>query len=154
MPAARVRPDRAARTAPARIATPDPELAFRSCASPWSAPLDRGGPLELRGARHRPRRQRRPDAGVAPLRHDQPRPPETLIVETPANPTTEHSATFTFTGIDDLTPPQFLEYECRLDTRDPDAWLECFNPMIFTNLPIGHAHLRGARHRLAATTST
>ena len=30
-----------------------------------------------------------------------------------------------------------MEYECRLDTRDPEAWLECFNPMVFSNLETG-----------------
>ena len=40
-----------------------------------------------------------------------------------------------------------MEYECRLDTRDPDLWLECFNPAIFSNLTSGDAHVRGARHR-------
>ncbi len=36
-----------------------------------------------------------------------------------------------------MTPPMFMEYECRLDTKDPDLWLECTNPMIFSNLASG-----------------
>ena len=44
---------------------------------------------------------------------------------------------------------QFMEYECRIDTRDPDLWLECFNPAIFSNLTTG-------RHtvEVRATTGT
>ncbi|HEV2951489.1 MAG TPA: right-handed parallel beta-helix repeat-containing protein, partial [Actinomycetota bacterium] len=40
-------------------------------------------------------------------------------------------------GISDFTPPQFMEYECRLDSRDPDAWLECMNPAMYSNLATG-----------------
>ena len=64
-------------------------------------------------------------------------PPNAVIPEAPVNGTSDHSATFTFSAVDDITPPQFMEYECRLDTRDPDAWLECFNPMVFSNLETG-----------------
>ncbi len=30
-----------------------------------------------------------------------------------------------------------MEFECRIDTLDPDAWLECTNPAVFTNLTVG-----------------
>ena len=73
-------------------------------------------------------------------------PPETIIAEKPPLITNSRAATFTFSGTDNLTPPQFIEYECRLDTRDPDLWLECFNPTLFSNLTSGDAHDRGARH--------
>ena len=30
-----------------------------------------------------------------------------------------------------------MEYECRLDSRDPEAWLECTNPAMYSNLTTG-----------------
>ena len=30
-----------------------------------------------------------------------------------------------------------MEYECRLDSRDPDMWMECFNPAVYGNLTSG-----------------
>ena len=80
-------------------------------------------------------------------------PPETIIAEKPPLLSNSRAATFTFTGTDNLTPPQFLEYECRLDTRDPDLWLECFNPTIFSNLTSG-AHTIEVRASTATRTST
>ena len=63
--------------------------------------------------------------------------PNTIIVEHPPNPSFSRTGTFSFTATDNMTPPQFMEYECRIDTRDPDLWLECFNPAIFANLTTG-----------------
>ena len=50
----------------------DPELAFRGCSSPWSAPLAEEGNwvFEVRAVDRAG--QRRPDAGEPPVRHDQP----------------------------------------------------------------------------------
>ena len=66
-------------------------------------------------------------------------PPQTLILDGPADgsSTTSTTATFTFSATDDQTPPQFMEYECRLDTNDPDAWLECPVPASYSNLAPG-----------------
>lgn len=64
-------------------------------------------------------------------------PPQTIIAEKPPLTTSSRAATFTFTGTDNQTPPQFLEFECRLDTNDPDLWLECINPALFSNLTSG-----------------
>ena len=63
--------------------------------------------------------------------------PQTLIVEHPADPSFSRTGTFSFTATDNMTPAQFMEYECRIDTRDPDLWVECFNPAIFSNLTTG-----------------
>jgi large repetitive protein len=64
-------------------------------------------------------------------------PPDTIIAEQPPLETNSRAATFTFTGVDNGTPAPFLEYECRLDSRDPELWLECFNPTFFSNLTTG-----------------
>jgi hypothetical protein len=78
-------------------------------------------------------------------------PPDTIIHEapglTPGNTvpptpattpsTNSRSALFSFAAVSDFTPPQFAEYECRLDSRDPEMWLECFNPAMYSNLSSG-----------------
>ena len=78
-------------------------------------------------------------------------PPDTVIVEAPGltpgttvppapatTPTTNsRSALFSFRAVSDFTPSQFAEYECRLDSRDPEQWLECFNPAMFSDLTTG-----------------
>ena len=47
------------------------------------------------------------------------------------------AATFSFTAEHPNTPAMFMEYECRLDSRDPDLWVECFNPFMAANLTTG-----------------
>lgn len=42
----------------------------------------------------------------------------------PTDPTNSSSAIFTFTGIDDITEPFNLGFECRLDSTDDLAWVE------------------------------
>ena len=80
-------------------------------------------------------------------------PPETYLDRRPAN--NSSSTTFEFTGTDDLTPPELLIFECRIDSTNELDWQECVSPFnlldLFTYEDIqmapGHAHLRGARHR-------
>jgi hypothetical protein len=69
-------------------------------------------------------------------------PPETIITEAPPNPTGDRSATFSFTGSDDMTPLEDLTFECRLDisdAQDPlgEQWVECLSPQFFTGLLTG-----------------
>jgi CSLREA domain-containing protein len=117
---------------------PDPALAFVGCQSPWQVPIvedgfftfevraiDRAGNVDPTPAQH-------VFGGVADVT-----PPQTVFLETPPDPSFSNSATFTVSAIDDQTPPEFMEYECRIDTLDPEAWLECTNPVVFTNLAIG-----------------
>jgi CSLREA domain-containing protein len=115
----------------------DPEQAWKQCTSPWSVPLVEEGlfTFEVRAI------DRAGNVDPTPAFHhfdgtDQV-PPNTIIEMGPTSPTSSRSATFTFTGTDNITPPQFMEYECRLDSLDPDLWLECFNPAIFSNLTSG-----------------
>ena len=98
----------------------------------------RGGAADLRGARDRPRRQRRPDAGRAtsstattcsrPTRSSS-RSRRCRRTAAPRSSASRASAT--------SRPPQFMEYECRLDSRDPEVWLECTNPAMYSNLSTG-----------------
>ena len=64
-------------------------------------------------------------------------PPHTSITDAPSNPTSERTATFAFTGTDDTTPPDELEFECRLDTSDENLWVECLSPQFFQGLLAG-----------------
>ena len=40
-------------------------------------------------------------------------------------------------GTDTVGVLASLEFECRLDSRDPELWLECFNPTFYSNLTTG-----------------
>jgi hypothetical protein len=51
-------------------------------------------------------------------------PPNTMITSTPPNPQT-YSSEFTFTGSDDITPPDQLTFECSLDGAD---FATCVSP--------------------------
>ncbi|MCI0403649.1 MAG: hypothetical protein L0212_09010, partial [Acidobacteria bacterium] len=63
---------------------------------------------------------------------------DTLITSGPANNSAsrETSATFTFTGTDDDTPPERLLFECSLDSI---IFSVCANPQSYSGLaPLGH----------------
>ncbi len=114
-----------------------PEFMWNGCASPWSTPLMEEGLMtfEVRAI------DRAGNIDPTPIEYlltaDDLEPPDTKILEKPTNPTNSRAALFSFTGISDFTPPQFMEYECRLDSRDPEAWLECTNPAMYSNLATG-----------------
>ncbi|RPJ38469.1 MAG: right-handed parallel beta-helix repeat-containing protein, partial [Planctomycetaceae bacterium] len=114
------------------------ELWWVSCASPWQVPLieaELGGYIfEVRAV------DLARNIDPTPAVHNFSAsivPPDTVIVEMPPLVTNSHSATFSFSIIDAFTPPQFAEYECRLDSGDPEMWLECFNPTFYSNLASG-----------------
>ncbi len=117
---------------------PDPALAFVGCQSPWQVPLVEDGffTFEVRAI------DRAGNVDPTPAVHTfggtpDVTPPETVFLETPPDPSSSNSATFTVSATDDQTPAQFMEFECRIDTLDPAAWLECTNPVVFTNLTVG-----------------
>src|SRR5918999_154802 len=102
----------------------DPEEQWVGCSSPFPGLL-----LEEGGFRFEVRAVDRADnTDPTPAIKDIPGdldPPQTIIAEKPPLLTNSRTATFTFSGTDDMTPPQFMEFECRLDSRDPEMWLEC-----------------------------
>ncbi len=53
-------------------------------------------------------------------------PPTVTIERAPGN--NSSSTFFEFVGIDDLTPPELLIYECRLDSTSNLDWEECTSP--------------------------
>ena len=109
-------------------------------------------------ARHRDRRARSPSwrrpstSGRSSTRSTRRRRRPSLD-RRPANGSS--STTFEFTGTDDLTPPELLIFECRIDSTNELDWQECVSPFnlldLFTyedvQMAPGPAHLRGARHR-------
>ncbi|MCA9951240.1 MAG: DNRLRE domain-containing protein, partial [Anaerolineales bacterium] len=58
-------------------------------------------------------------------------PPNTSITISPANPSSSSSATFEFTGTDNLTSPANLAFECLLDGSSFSA---CTSPINFSSL--------------------
>jgi hypothetical protein len=63
-----------------------------------------------------------------------PRPPTTTVDSGPASPTTSPSATFSFSGTDDVTPAEHLHFACRLDGG---AFVACTSPQTYAALPEG-----------------
>jgi LPXTG-site transpeptidase (sortase) family protein len=61
-------------------------------------------------------------------------PPNTIIISHPASWSTSTSATFFFTGSDDITPPVNLTFQCRLDSG---SWGNCSSPQGYASLALG-----------------
>ncbi len=115
-----------------------PEFAFVGCASPWQVPIIEEGlfTFEVRAI------DNAGNVDPSPAVHEfggteDVTPPQTSFLETPPNPSFSNSAIFTVGATDDQTPAQFLEFECRIDTSEPEAWLECTNPLVYSNLTVG-----------------
>ncbi len=123
---------------PDPTAPPDPELVFLGCPNPYQVTAIAEGfnALEVRAI------DRAGNVDPTPAVHhfvggEDFAPPETFFTLTPPNPSAGRTAIFGFAGTDDVTPPVLLEYECRIDSFDPEAWLECTSPTSFTNLTTG-----------------
>ncbi|MBK8903182.1 MAG: right-handed parallel beta-helix repeat-containing protein [Anaerolineaceae bacterium] len=123
---------------PDPIEPPGPEFAWLGCPSPWQTPAQEEGlfTFEVRAIDRAGNVDPTPAVHTFQIVLDL-TPPDTFFLETPPNPSYVKSATFTFSGIDNQTPTEFLEYECRLDTSEPTAWLECTNPAAFSDLTVG-----------------
>ena len=119
-------------------------LIFQSCSSGWQTELLEEGlfTFEVRAIDRAGRED--PTPAQHTFNGMDTNPPDTIIAEKPPLVTNSRAATFTFSGVDNGTPAPFLEYECRLDSRDPEMWLECFNPTFFSNLTTGE-HLLEVR---------
>jgi large repetitive protein len=61
-------------------------------------------------------------------------PPDTAILTTPTNPAISTSASFTFTGSDNVTPAASLAFQCRLDGN---SFATCSSPASYGGLGLG-----------------
>jgi CSLREA domain-containing protein len=61
-------------------------------------------------------------------------PPNTSIGSHPVDPTTSTTASFTFSGTDNLTPPGSLTFECQLDGG---GFVACASPKAYSGLGLG-----------------
>jgi hypothetical protein len=73
-------------------------------------------------------------------------PPDTSITSGPPDPSTSSSASFSFTGTDDVTPTASLTYECQLDGA---TFAGCSSPQSYSGLSDG-SHTFQVRARDAA----
>jgi Bacterial Ig-like domain len=70
-------------------------------------------------------------------------PPDTTAPETaitsagPADPTNQSGASFSFTGTDDLSAPEALRFQCRLDSAAEAGWEACSSPKSYGPLAEG-----------------
>ena len=63
--------------------------------------------------------------------------PNTSISHQPTNPSTTSSASFQFTGTDNLSSTANLTYECRIDSSAPGDFAACTNPKQYFSLAGG-----------------
>ena len=61
-------------------------------------------------------------------------PPDTYIDSSPPASTVSNSASFSFSGTDDITPPESLTFECSLDSA---AFETCSSPQNYAGLGFG-----------------
>src|ERR671914_483703 len=121
-----------------------PEEQWVGCTSPFQGlVLEEGGAeFQVRAVDRADNTDPTPAIHVIPMPDE---PPDTIIEEGPPAISSARNATFTFsarerhTALGEPLAPElkFAEFECRLDSRDPELWLECFNPAIFNNLTSG-----------------
>jgi hypothetical protein len=64
-------------------------------------------------------------------------PPDTTITVQPPDPSSSGSASFGFTGSDDMTPPAALRFECRLDSVNEADFVACLSPQSYASLSAG-----------------
>ncbi|HMJ33998.1 MAG TPA: Ig-like domain-containing protein [Baekduia sp.] len=65
--------------------------------------------------------------------------PDTTITSAPATPSSATSATFAFSGSDNVTPAGSLTFECSLDLA---AWAACASPKNYSGLAVGNHNVR------------
>ncbi|HEY0640073.1 MAG TPA: DNRLRE domain-containing protein [Pseudonocardiaceae bacterium] len=117
---------------------PAPEELWHGCPTPYQVYVEEGdNRLEVRAVD----RQNNVD-DLSPAVHEfvagqDITPPTVTFTLTPSNPSDGRTAVFAFAATDDLTPPILLETECRLDSTDEVAWVECASPHSVTDLTTG-----------------
>jgi hypothetical protein len=64
-------------------------------------------------------------------------PPDTTITGQPLDPSNSGSASFSFSGSDNQTPPPAIQFECRLDSVNKADFVVCVSPHSYTGLSAG-----------------
>ena len=118
-----------------------PEVQWVGCTSPWQGLLLEEGMFEFQVRAIDRNDNTDPTPAIHVIRPAD-EPPDTMIAEKPPliSPTSRAAYRSRLRAPHTAGEPpahQFVEFECRLDSRDPELWLECFNPAIFTNLTSG-----------------
>jgi hypothetical protein len=75
--------------------------------------------------------------------------PDTTITGSPLQASASTSASFTFTGVDNVTAAGALTFECKLNGADTDPWQACTSPTAYSGLAQG-SHIFQARAKDAA----
>jgi hypothetical protein len=76
-------------------------------------------------------------------------PPDTSFTGTPKAAEKVTTASFTFTGTDNVTQSSSLTFQCQLDVPDTAPWTACTNPHNLSNLAVG-SHIFRVRAKDAA----
>jgi len=63
--------------------------------------------------------------------------PDTSLTGQPANPSNSATATFSFAGSDNQTPPPMIAFQCRLDSQAPGDFGPCSTPKTYSGLTEG-----------------
>jgi hypothetical protein len=63
--------------------------------------------------------------------------PDTSITGNPLGATTSSSATFSFNGVDNVTPAGSLTFQCQLDVPETSSWTACATPRSYSGLAQG-----------------
>ena len=77
-------------------------------------------------------------------------PPDTSLTGQPSAATTATSATFTFTGSDNVTSSGSLTFQCQLDVPETGAWTACTSPRVVAGPLAAGSHVFRVRARDAA----
>jgi hypothetical protein len=75
--------------------------------------------------------------------------PDTTITGSPLQASSSTSASFTFTGLDNVTSAGSLTFECQLDVADTAPWTACSSPVAYSGLAEG-SHVFRVRAKDAA----
>jgi CSLREA domain-containing protein len=117
---------------------PDPEFAWLGCPNPYEVMAVEEGEntIEVRAV------DRRGNVDPTPAAHtfiggQDTTPPTVSFTRTPPEESAGRTTVFGFAATDDLTPAFLLETECRLDSTDENAWLECASPHSVSDLTTG-----------------
>jgi hypothetical protein len=81
-------------------------------------------------------------------------PPDTALGNFPPAATQSTAASFTFSGVDNVTPAASLTFECQLDVPETAPWTSCTTPRNLTGLAVGSHFFRVRAKDAAGNTDS